>query len=456
MSRTKLIRSIAASISLIVSTTISAEDTGTSSSLAFETHTVRVINQNDTIGTRDYSIDTITGSSPRTGDSSLELNYKNPSPVNVSDIQQYIHNELENNVMGFAVVVNHLGGEVLASSWGAARSVNDGYSAMTVDTRMNIASVSKNITAIGLLNLLEQRGISIDTPIGKWLPQSWTRGYGFQAPPEMGVIQAFENPVPIEYLTFKNLLQHKTGLNQLFGTLTKEQKSQWGNDWDGLEYVVSLNADPGAGPSYKNANFALLRVLIAHILMENTGIPVTKDNYKSFFMTHMENVAFTLAGVYQVSCNIQDQYDYARFYNVYYPEVAGYLSGTDGDSCGGHSNFHLSARDLANIASEARYNNNILSDAQRADMDNLKLGWMGSGGDIYHHGGDLFYSFNPNAGGQLGLTLDGGYTYYRELHTCIMKMPHGYEAGLVINSNNKTGKSACGILKNAYLNAVQE
>ncbi|MCA9706481.1 MAG: hypothetical protein KDK70_11580 [Myxococcales bacterium] len=48
------------------------------SSIAFEVHTVRVITQNDAIGTRDYSIDCITGSSTIRGGT---LGDRTPQPI---------------------------------------------------------------------------------------------------------------------------------------------------------------------------------------------------------------------------------------------------------------------------------------------------------------------------------------------------------------------------------------
>ena len=49
------------------------------SSLSIEVHTIRVITQNDTIGTRDYSIDAITGVSTLDGGT---LGNREPTPIN--------------------------------------------------------------------------------------------------------------------------------------------------------------------------------------------------------------------------------------------------------------------------------------------------------------------------------------------------------------------------------------
>lgn len=381
-----------------------------------------------------------------------KLGFKVTSAVSINTMVQDIRDKLENNTTGFAFVINRRGEEVAAGAWGAARTNINSYSSMTVDTRMNVASVSKNISAIALLQLLEEKAISIDTPIGHWLPPSWIRGNGFTPPAAVGAKIISGIYTPTEYLTFRHLLQHKTGLGQLFQLLTVGEKANWGNDWDGLQYVVSLDSDPGAVKSYKNANFALIRILVAYIIAEGTGIDISKDNYTAIFMSHVNSVLFNPADVFQVVCYVQDQFNHARFYNFYHPDISGKLSETQGDSCGGHSNFHLSARDLAKIASASRYNNAILSDEQRALMDDNKLGWMSKSGGIYYHGGDLYYSLNHVYDGPT-FAIAPNVKHNKELHTCIMKMPFGYEASLLINSSLKSKISACGLLKSAYLAA---
>lgn len=43
---------------------------------------------------------------------------------------------------------------------------------------MNITSVTKTITAVAVLQLLERRRLTVDSLIEPWLPEGWIRGPG--------------------------------------------------------------------------------------------------------------------------------------------------------------------------------------------------------------------------------------------------------------------------------------
>ncbi|MFQ5448007.1 MAG: serine hydrolase [Saprospiraceae bacterium] len=75
-------------------------------------------------------------------------------------------------VAGYQLVVNRDG--KLYGSFAEGFSIYDvdpgGPVAMTVNTRMNVASVSKFIGAIALMQVLEKHNISIEEPIHSYLP----------------------------------------------------------------------------------------------------------------------------------------------------------------------------------------------------------------------------------------------------------------------------------------------
>ena len=46
---------------------------------------------------------------------------------------------------------------------------------------------------------------------------------------------------------------------------------------------------------------------------------------------------------------------------------------------------------------------------------------------------------------------DGSFSEGREIHTCVMALPQGYDAALVVNSQPG---GACGVLLNSYKEAA--
>ena len=69
---------------------------------------------------------------------------------------------------------------------------------MTVNTRSFIASVTKTVTAVATLQLLEANDLTVTAKIAPWLPSDWVKGPG------------------IAQLTFRDLMQHKTGFKEIF------------------------------------------------------------------------------------------------------------------------------------------------------------------------------------------------------------------------------------------------
>ncbi len=121
-----------------------------------------------------------------------------------------------------------------------------------------------------------------------------------------------------------------------------------------------------------------------------------------------------------------------------HPDLAGAVPGNGIYHCGAHSNLRLSAEDLGAFMAFVRYDETVFSAANRALMDELRLGWSAS-------------SNTPDSG-RLGKFWHGGDMYVgsgREFHSCVMKYPQNVEATLVVNSDID-GKNQCTVLKDAF------
>ncbi len=352
------------------------------------------------------------------------------SAVDIVEMRKNIQDDLNGTVNGYALVIKKGNATQAWKKGWAIRPVDvAGGQAMSPGTRSFIASVTKTITAVATLQLLEANNLSVIEKISNWLPNEWVKGPG------------------IGQLTFRDLLQHKTGFNQIFGNLSDEQKENWGNDWDGLEWIVANGAIPGDSYSYKNANFALLRVIIPK-LWKASGAPdadftgITSGNNGLLYVIYVTNHIFNPSGIdVGASCTASQFYQpQARGYDATNPNEAGVMSETSWAGCGGHAGLRLSARDLARFMVHLD-NGTLLSPAWRFVMDYYRLGWSNSSNTNDNGRKDKWWH-----GGAWNKSSNRGY------RACVMKYPDNVVAALVINSRTE-GKGACTMLKDGFNNA---
>lgn len=339
--------------------------------------------------------------------------------------------------VGYGYAITRHGQLVAADGIGDARAAVDGQQDFTQHTRIEVMSVTKPMGAIALQKLLAQRGIDVDTPIGGYLPNAWEKGPAFEA--------GSDNPV-----TFRHLLTHTSGFKQYIDALP--DPDVYGNTWDGMQLLAASDLAPGGTPKYKNANYVMVRVLIARL----TGLAglgtgplavVTENNNSKKYLKYLNKEVFSKAGVPNVRCWVDDDEEdtAAMVYNRDNVAAGGKIVERDGDSrkhCGGHTGLHLSAIDLVKVATYLRNTESILAAPVRDQMFSDLLGWN---------------SGSNNAGlGSLGFWWHGGDGSWsgREVHTCVMALRQGYEASLIINSQHQTGSGQCGTLKGAFEDAA--
>lgn len=115
------------------------------------------------------------------------------------------------------------------------------------DTFFNIASCSKQFTAVAVLQLAEQGLLSLDDPVSKHFPE-------------------YQDPIWDKVLV-RHLLSHSSGVPDARGYLSREAKIA-GNEELALEYlptVRKLNFEPGTQYEYINPTFVLLGRLVERV-----------------------------------------------------------------------------------------------------------------------------------------------------------------------------------------------
>ena len=219
------------------------------------------------------------------------------------------------------------------------------------DTRMQVASVSKFITAVGVLQLLHILGMTPDDPIHPWLPPYW--GASGQA---------------IELLTFRDLLRHQSGfhcviqdlsgptspfpsMNTFLQCKTVAQSSSL------LKTDALGSQNPSAPSCYENLNYDLIRVLMASMVGElGTLHSVTNDAIWDVasiakYQDYMNSFVMSMSGVR--AAGFSDPNGSAAQIYLQRTNFPGTETGDSSESAAS-GGWYLSANDILNVAGAFR------------------------------------------------------------------------------------------------------
>jgi hypothetical protein len=283
-----------------------------------------------------------------------------------------IANALSGNVTGYVAIV----GTQPPVYGGLARTaVNPPQTPMGPDLLMNVASISKTLTAVGVIQELQLKGLAIDDKVAPFYYTDWQPGFG------------------IGPLTFKELMTHQSGFpdndkNKCLFSSYAELKSQ-------ITGGIGSTTLP-ATAAYSNCNFALFRELLP--IMEGFQIlnfipspdtgrpPLSAAIYEAYMNQHVFAPLGIRTGTGGVTCaappsGATDVFSYA--------DVAGSTPGKDwGDTtlgCGGDG-WVLSANEVFRVIQDLAKGNVLLTNVQKQSMRGYFLGWdnavRGDCGDI--------------------------------------------------------------------------
>ncbi len=314
------------------------------------------------------------------------------------------------NLSGYAYTIFMDGKRVLAAegSDGFARKAVDAPGVSHSPTRrQEIASCSKYITTLAMINTLEQAELNLDTPIGNYLP-------------------IFMKAIPsVKAITFRQLLSHHSGLvggiSDINITLNEMQQS-----------VQTSNMARYDTYQYNNMNFALCRFLLVyvqwrHILkwnsatisnMENTYTQKEFDDILAvMFRGFVRTYVFKPAGLVDwVQLGATDPA--TNWPTLYYINSQAGGVGVTSNSLStvvnlGSAGFDLSAVELAQITSAAK-DYKIVSkswlNAMRLGYKNYPLGFngmrTGAYGQYYYKYGGISLNVDNHTGGLATMLVD--------------------------------------------------
>ncbi|MGA7126778.1 MAG: serine hydrolase domain-containing protein [Chthoniobacterales bacterium] len=278
--------------------------------------------------------------------------------LNIQGFIDALQSALTNLSAGYSLRLRVDGVTTLAMvDWNWAKAPQDGSESWTPDVRMHVASLSKIVTAIAMTKLLNDQGMSYDTPIIGFLPGYWNKG------PSVNLI------------TFRQLMDHTSGL--AFDNTTS------GTDFEFMKEQVAAGTTHLGQYSYQNMNYGLCRILIATI---NGNIPVdwtyplwvlndqawdsiTLQAYQAFVNANV----FTPSGV--TGATLYHEPADALAYN--FPVSGNGWNSGDLTSLAGGTGWHMTLDQVLAVMSTFRRSGTIMSpaDAQTMLDDGFGLNW---------------------------------------------------------------------------------
>jgi hypothetical protein len=215
----------------------------------------------------------------------------------------------------------------------------------TFDLQMHIASLSKNITAMAMTQILNSLGLPPTTAISAYLPTYWKRGLN------------------INLITFSDLLTHTSGLTSR------------ATDYESMKSAIHDGVSTHGMYQYANMNFSLCRILLSVLngsiapdfdlqllvstsLLDSLWDIITLETFGSY----VTNNVLTPAGS---GGHLVHQFGDALAYD--YPPSPAEIGWSDGDLTVtlGAAGWHMSINQLLDVMGAFRRAGNILPPCRR-------------------------------------------------------------------------------------------
>lgn len=281
--------------------------------------------------------------------------------VNIERLVTILNDSLKDRDFGYSFVVIK-DGKTLGSGQGgwAARDIEpQGPLPVTLDSKMQIASMTKTLVAAAFFRLAREKGLSTTSKIIGFLPEYWKKG------------------PHIDRITFGDLLKHQSGFMGLNDNCVNGSYAE--NVWYGLASMIEKGVDERYIGSYcyQNANFGLFRVLIPAILgyefkEEATDMLETAGIFEEYLRTTIVGSINNPPNYLLGNDALQPTYGY----DVPYSGSAGFNPGDFLQQAGGYG-VYLSAKEAAALYT-ALFDENDTQLLSQAQKDSILIQGFGS------------------------------------------------------------------------------
>lgn len=164
-------------------------------------------------------------------------------------IDSYVENFIEEHrIPGASIAIVHKNDIFYSKSWGVT---GESEEKVTTETPFTIGSISKSLTGLAIMRLIEEGTVYLDDPVQKYIP--WF---------------TLKDKKAVSQITIKHLLTQTSGISTYSGLSISDRESK---DLDAIKKNVEslsnvkLTAAPGEKHQYSNANFLILGALIEEV-----------------------------------------------------------------------------------------------------------------------------------------------------------------------------------------------
>ena len=308
----------------------------------------------------------------------------NPNPticdgahcVKPCEMAKEIQRQLDGHVVGYSYFV---GLNSQYGAYGQARTAVNGIErSFTSKTKISVASVSKLVTTIAAVRILERNNVGLDDTIGPYFPSDWSVG------------------TYVSNVTFAQLLSHTSGIkdygnvNTDYATL-KQFFTQSVSNYSTTTCADSPDDHPyhPINPNnqtrcYSNYNFAIFRILLPKVAgRSEESNPANRPGVLADqYQTLVQQNVFDLVGQTGVMCKPPAENPGASNFAFAYQfpgSDAGHNWGDESLKCGA-AGWYLSVEDIAQVllsinAGDGRILAENPTKHQFEEMRTRQLGW---------------------------------------------------------------------------------
>ncbi|GAB2797655.1 hypothetical protein GCM10027275_48960 [Rhabdobacter roseus] len=260
-----------------------------------------------------------------------------PSGV-LTKLAQVLTDSLRGRDFGYSFAIYEKGTLVASSGGGFQSRAVEAAGAIpaTIDSKMQIASMTKTITAMAFFRLAAQKNIKATDPILNYLPPTWPKGPN------------------LNRITFRDLLTHRSGITGFADHCTNGSYVE--NVWSGLKSLTEkgIKESNHGNYCYQNVNFGLFRVLIPSLLgytftgQDDTDEAATQQMYLSY----LQSTFFTKAGIPAQHLLTNSPQRPTLGYDYPYSGTFGFNPGSFEATVGAYG-FYLSAQEAGRLYAQA-------------------------------------------------------------------------------------------------------
>lgn len=187
-----------------------------------------------------------------------------------STINSYVETFLkEHRIPGASIAIVHENDIFHSKAWGVT---GDSEEKVTTETPFTLGSISKSLTGLAIMKLIEEGTVHLDDPVQKYIP--WFNLRDKQAASQ---------------ITIKHLLTQTSGISTYSGLSISDRESK---DFGAIKKNVErlsndkLTALPGEKHQYSNANFLILGALIEEVTNQTYSEYMEKQVFLPLGMKH--------------------------------------------------------------------------------------------------------------------------------------------------------------------------